>query len=43
MHAADVIDMYVAMLNFTATVYPENLDYVNGLMTTCYKVKPFYI
>ena len=39
MHAADVIDMYVAMLNFTANAYPDRLDYVNGLLTTCFKVK----
>jgi len=38
MHAADVIEMYVAMLHFTANVYPERLDYVNGLMATCFKV-----
>lgn len=38
MHAADVIEMYVAMLHFTANVYPERLDYVNGLMSTCFKV-----
>jgi len=37
MHAADVIDMYVAMLNFTANVYPDKLDYVNGLLSTCFK------
>lgn len=41
MHAADVIDMYVAMLNFTANVYPERLDYVNGLLSTCFKVTDY--
>lgn len=41
MHAQEVIDMHKAMLNFTASVHPGRLDYINELLGACYKVIQF--
>ena len=38
MPAADVTAMYIALAQFTASVYPDRLDFVDLVLTSCYQV-----
>lgn len=38
MPAADVTAMFIALAQFTGTVYPDKLDYVDLVLTSCYQV-----
>ena len=39
MPAADVTAMYIALAQFTASVYPDRLDFVDLVLTSCYQVR----
>ena len=39
MPGADVAAMYAALLSFTGTVYPDNLEYVDRVLATCYEAR----
>lgn len=38
MPAADAAAMYIALLNFTGSVYPDRLEYVDEVLQTCHEV-----
>lgn len=38
MPGADVTSMFIALVEFTGAVFPEKLEYVNRLLSDCYKV-----
>ena len=38
MPTADVTAMYIALAQFTGSVYPDRLDFVDLVLTSCYKV-----
>ena len=40
MPAADVAAMFIALAQFTGTVYPDRLDYVDYVLTSCYQAIP---
>ena len=40
MPAADVAAMFIALAQFTGTVYPDRLDYVDYVLTSCYQASP---
>jgi hypothetical protein len=40
MPAADVTAMFIALAEFSGSVYPESLDQVDLVLTTCYQVPP---
>ena len=37
MPAAEVTAMYIALAEFTASVYPDRLDFVDLVLTSCYQ------
>ena len=40
MPAADVAAMFIALAQFTGTVYPDRLDHVDYVLTSCYQAIP---
>lgn len=41
MPAAEITAMYIALAQFTASVYPDRLDFVDLVLTSCYRVFPW--
>ena len=38
MAPADITAMYIALAQFTSSVYPDRLDYINQALTACHGV-----